>query len=111
MWLGDYVGTNLARANAPIKGTFSFFVQHAEGDAFAQALRAGDLAGQSGTLYVTRAPCGFFVPSISATARSSGLSELTIVTPDVCSACTPPEPDCECSDGTKGNRPHRTRRM
>src|SRR5258708_34750903 len=38
--LGDqsFVGTNLARANSPLKGTFSFFVQHAEGDAFFQAL-------------------------------------------------------------------------
>lgn len=58
-------------------------MQHAEGDAFSQALGTGtDYAGQSGTLYVTRAPCGFCVSSISATARSMGLSNLTIVTPD-----------------------------
>jgi len=83
--VGDesFTGTNLARGNAPIKGTFSFFVQHAEGDAFSQALSNGeDFTGQSGTLYVTRAPCGFCVSSISATARSMGLSDLTIVTPD-----------------------------
>ncbi|MFN2525439.1 MAG: DNRLRE domain-containing protein [Actinomycetota bacterium] len=78
----SYVGTNLARGNAPIKGTFSFFAQHAEGDAFAQALRAGDLSGQSAALYVTRAPCRFCVSSLSAVARSSGLSELSIFTPE-----------------------------
>ena len=79
----SYIGTNLARGNAPIKGTMSFFVEHAEGDAFAQALRAGDISGQSGTMYVTRAagPCGFCVASISAAARSSGLKELLIYTP------------------------------
>jgi hypothetical protein len=49
--LGDesFVGTNLARGNAPIKGTFSFFVQHAEGDTFSQAISTGNsYAGQSG---------------------------------------------------------------
>ena len=83
--LGDesFDGTNLARGNAPIKGTFSFFVQHAEGDAFSQALSSGeDYAGQSGTLHVTQPPCSFCVSSISATARSMGLSSLTINTPD-----------------------------
>ena len=78
----SYIGTNLARGNSPIKGTMSFFVQHAEGDAFAQALKAGDLSGQSATMYVSRAPCGFCVSSITAVVRSSGLSELTVVTPD-----------------------------
>jgi hypothetical protein len=82
--LGDqsFVGTSLARGNPPIKGTFSFFVEHAEGDAFSQAMSAGDFAGQSGTPYVTRAPCGFCVSSISATARSMELRRLTIMTPD-----------------------------
>jgi tRNA(Arg) A34 adenosine deaminase TadA len=83
--LGDesFVGTNLARGNAPIKGTFSFFVEHAEGDAFSQAINtSSSYAGQSGTLFVTRAPCRFCVSSISATARSLGLAKLVIETPD-----------------------------
>lgn len=69
--LGDqsFVGTNLARGNAPIKGTFSFFVQHAEGDAFSQAVGARDYAGQSGRLYVTQAPCGFCA-GVSAQLRA-----------------------------------------
>jgi hypothetical protein len=76
-------GTNLARGNAPIKGTFSFFVEHAEGDVFSKALSSGeDYAGQSGTLQVTQPPCSFCVASISTTARSMGLSRLTISTPD-----------------------------
>jgi hypothetical protein len=85
----SFVGTNLARANPPIKGTL-FFAQHAEGDAFSQAMRAGQFTGQSGTLYVTRPPWGFCVSSISATARSMGLRRLTIVTPnDVYGVDTP----------------------
>jgi RHS repeat-associated protein len=83
--LGDesFDGTNLARSNPPIKGTFSFFVEHAEGDAFSQAMTAGsDFSGESGTLYVTQAPCGFCVSGISAAARQMGLSELNIVTPE-----------------------------
>jgi hypothetical protein len=79
---GDrYIGTNLARSNAPIKGTFSFFVEHAEGDAFSKAMNGGSYAGKSATLYVTEAPCKFCVSSISAAARSMGLSQLTIITP------------------------------
>lgn len=47
------------------------------------AVRSGEsFAGESGDLYVTRAPCGFCVSSISATARSLGLSRLTITTPE-----------------------------
>ena len=57
-------------------------VQHAEGDAFSQAMSAGNYEGQSGTLYVTQPLCGFCVSSISASARSMGLSNLTISTPD-----------------------------
>lgn len=54
-WAGDWsdVVTNLERGNAHIKGSSSFFVQHADGDAFAQTLRADDLSGQPATLYVT----------------------------------------------------------
>ncbi|MBO0730412.1 MAG: hypothetical protein J2P57_14220, partial [Acidimicrobiaceae bacterium] len=81
--LGDksFVGTNLARGHQPIKGTFSFFVQHAEGDVFSQLINAGDYAGKSATLYVTDKPCGFCTSSISAAARSMGLTSVTIMTP------------------------------
>ncbi len=83
--IGDdsYSGTSLARGNPPIKGTFSFFVEHAEGDAFSQAVTSGtDYSGASGTLSVTQAPCGFCVSSISAVARSMGLSYLRVETPE-----------------------------
>ena len=78
----NFIGTNLASGNAPIEGTVSFFVEHAEGDAFAQALQSGNHSGQSGTLYVTKAPCSFCASSISAVARSMGLSNLKIYTPN-----------------------------
>jgi hypothetical protein len=45
-----YLGTNLARGNAPIKGARSFVVEHAEGDAMAQAIKGGNYAGKSATL-------------------------------------------------------------
>lgn len=77
----SYVGTNLARGNVPIDGTFSFFVQHAEGDALSQAMSSANYTGQSGSLYVTQAPCGFCVSGISATARQMGLRKLIVVTP------------------------------
>jgi len=83
--IGDdsFSGTSLARGNPPIKGTFSFFVEHAEGDAFSQAVNSGaDYSGASGTLSVTQEPCGFCVSSISAVARSMGLSYLRIETPE-----------------------------
>jgi RHS repeat-associated protein len=81
---GDtYLGTSTARGNPPIKGTWSFFVEHAEGDVFSQAMRGGNYTGQTGTLYVSRdiGPCGFCVSGISTSARSMGLSELTIFYP------------------------------
>jgi hypothetical protein len=88
-----YVGTSLARSNAPIEGTFKMFVEHAEGDVFAQALRTGgDYAGDSGMLYVSRltGPSGFCRSGISAVARSMDLSELIIATPrGVVGAYTP----------------------
>jgi tRNA(Arg) A34 adenosine deaminase TadA len=83
--IGDdsFSGTSLARGNPPIKGTFSFFVEHAEGDAFSQAVNSGaDYSGASGTLSVTQEPCGFCVSSISAVARSMGLSYLRVETPE-----------------------------
>jgi RHS repeat-associated protein len=83
--IGDdsFAGTSLARGNPPIKGTFSFFVEHAEGDAFSQAVNSGaDYSGKSGTLSVTQEPCRFCVSSISAVARSMGLSYLRIETPE-----------------------------
>jgi hypothetical protein len=75
---GKFVGTNLARDNArPHPGTFRFFVEEAEGDAFAQAIATGeDFSSESGTLSVTKKPCGFCKSSISATARSLGLDRL-----------------------------------
>ncbi len=83
-----YVGTNLARDNPVIPGTWRDFVQHAEGDAFSQALRSGtNYEGESGTLYVSRlvgrGPCRLTcVPGISTVARQMGLSELTVLTPE-----------------------------
>jgi hypothetical protein len=79
----SFAGTSLARGNPAIKGTFSFFVEHAEGDAFSQAVNSGaDYSGESGTLSVTQGPCNFCVSSISAVARSMGLRYLRIETPE-----------------------------
>jgi len=82
--LGDqtYVGSNLARDNPTIPGTWDVFVKHAEGDAFSEAVQSGiNYQDQSGTLYVSENPCGICVTNISAVARQMGLSELTIETP------------------------------
>ena len=87
--IGDYssLGSNLARSNAPIPGTFRFFVEHAEGDAFAAAIEAQSTAGfsyegLSGTLYVTEVPCGFCYSGISTAARLLGLSRLEVLAPE-----------------------------
>lgn len=80
-------GTNLARDNTPIPGTYSFFVQHAEGDAMAGAydlMKSGDssFVGQRGTLYVTQDPCRFCVSGIGTTARLLRLAELNVEAPE-----------------------------
>jgi hypothetical protein len=61
----------------------SFFVEHAEGDVFSQAMRSGNYAGQTGTLYVSSdtGPCRWCVSGISASARLMGISELTVFYP------------------------------
>lgn len=57
-------------------------MEHTEGDAFSQAMRSGNYAGQTGTLYVSEESCGFCVSGISAVARQMGLSELAIIDPE-----------------------------
>ena len=86
---GDtYIGTNLARGNEAIAGTWDEFVQHAEGDAFSRALTSGtNYEGDSATLYVSKlgggGPCRLICrPSIPSVARQMGISDLTVITPE-----------------------------
>jgi RHS repeat-associated protein len=82
-----YVGLNSANSE-PIPGTMGVFVKHAEGDAFAQALRSGiNYEGRSGTLYVSKldeppGPCAICRTNIPVVAREMGLSDLTVYTPE-----------------------------
>lgn len=63
-------------------------LRHAEGDAFAQAVRAG-LRGGKATIYVDRAVCGWCVSSLRAYARELRLHELTVVEPGRTFVVTP----------------------
>jgi hypothetical protein len=87
---GDtYVGTNLARGLPGIPGTISFFTEHAEGEAFLQALDSTtSFEGDPATLYLSKAEdvepvvCSWCQRAISTVAGRLGLSDLTVLTPD-----------------------------
>ena len=56
-------------------------MRHAEGNVFGQAAYNGAWGGR-GALYVDRAPCGFCANSMGGLARSIGLEQLDVNTPE-----------------------------